>query len=106
MKVAKKKTKKVTVDDLAVMIAKGFESTATKDDVKELGNRLDGVESRLEKVENNVLELDAKVESVDKRLKKIEEALEPLSLSYRIFQKEIQTMNSRIDLLEKKVGVS
>ncbi|MDO8659346.1 MAG: hypothetical protein Q7K54_01975 [Candidatus Parcubacteria bacterium] len=33
--------KKVTINDLAIMVAKGFESTATKDDIKNIDEKLD-----------------------------------------------------------------
>ncbi len=35
------KTKKITINKLAIMVAKGFESTATKDDIKNINEKLD-----------------------------------------------------------------
>jgi hypothetical protein len=44
--------KKMTIDDLALMVAKGFEHTATKDDLKELRveikGDIEGVKDQLE----------------------------------------------------------
>ncbi len=41
MKVKKEiKIKKMTIDKLAIMVAKGFEDTATKDDLKSLEARM------------------------------------------------------------------
>lgn len=45
--------KSITIDDLAIMVAKGFENTATKNDITRLENRLDDIDSRLGKIENN-----------------------------------------------------
>ena len=47
------KTKKVTTDDLATMVAKGFEHTATREDLKEVNKKLDDIDYRLGKIESN-----------------------------------------------------
>jgi septal ring factor EnvC (AmiA/AmiB activator) len=49
--------KKITIDDLALMVAKGFDSVttnmATKDDLKEVNKKLDDIDYRLGKIESN-----------------------------------------------------
>jgi len=47
------KNKKITIDDLAVMVAKGFENTSTKDDLREVTKKLDDIDYRLGKIESN-----------------------------------------------------
>lgn len=54
------KNKEVTINDLAIMVAKGFENTATKDEIKSVKDeiksvvkRLDGIDYRLGKIESN-----------------------------------------------------
>lgn len=47
------KNKKVTINDLAIMVAKGFENTSTKDEIKSVVKRLDGIDYRLGKIESN-----------------------------------------------------
>lgn len=47
------RNKKMTIDDLAVMVAKGFENTATKDDFKEVSRKLEDIDYRLSKIESN-----------------------------------------------------
>jgi len=44
--------KKITIEDLAQMINEGFSTTATKDDIKEVTTRLDGIDSRLDRIEH------------------------------------------------------
>ncbi|NQV12896.1 MAG: hypothetical protein HQ530_01180 [Parcubacteria group bacterium] len=56
---------KMTLDRLAVMVAKGFEKTATKDELKNLETRLDGRIGKLEK----------KVGGIEKRIGKIEKTM-------------------------------
>lgn len=46
------KTKKVTIDDLAVMVAKGFKEMDTQ--FKEVNTRLDRIETKLDKLEDTV----------------------------------------------------
>ncbi|MEI6280675.1 MAG: hypothetical protein WCP17_01605 [bacterium] len=47
------KNKKITINDLAVMVAGGFENTSTKDDLKDVIKKLDDIEYRLGKIESN-----------------------------------------------------
>ena len=47
------KSKKVTTEDLAIMVAKGFELVATKEDIKEVSKKLDDIDYRLGKIESN-----------------------------------------------------
>ena len=63
------KDKNITIDDLARMVAKGFEETAKR---KEVNTRFDFVESRLERIEKLVL-ADHK-----RRIEKLEEEVKDL----------------------------
>lgn len=42
--------KKITLEELAQMMASGFASMATKDDIEKLDNRLNGFENRLDDI--------------------------------------------------------
>ena len=44
--------KKMTIETLAEMINEGFKTTATKDDNNEVTTRLDGIDSRLDRIEH------------------------------------------------------
>jgi hypothetical protein len=55
--------KPMTIDDLAVMVAKGFENTATKQDIEGLTGRMDKLEHQMGALNSNVnnyLELSEK----------------------------------------------
>jgi predicted nucleic acid-binding Zn-ribbon protein len=95
------------IGDLARMTAKGFDGVhkEMRDFKGEVNERFDEIDSRFNHLETAVFKIDSKVESIDKRLKKVEEAIEPLLVGYRIMQKEIQELSSRVFLLEKKAGV-
>lgn len=49
--------RKVTIDDLAMMVAKGFSNTATRDEMqsgfKAVHKRLEDIDYRLSKIESN-----------------------------------------------------
>ena len=63
-------------EDLARMINEGFKTTATKEDIKQRTRRLDGIESRLGRIENLLLEEQKrKIENLETRMKKLKDAL-------------------------------
>jgi archaellum component FlaC len=64
--------KSVTIDDLAVMVQKGFADVATKSDIKVLTERFDLVDKRFDKIENLIL-VDHK-----KRIERLEEEVKDL----------------------------
>ncbi len=82
-----KRTNTTTLDDLANMVARGFENAATKGDLKDLevklGNRIDGIDKRLGKVEYQV-------DEVYDILKRFEE-------------NDILNLQKRVQVLEKAV---
>jgi hypothetical protein len=64
------------IDKLALMINEGFKTTATKDDLKAVTTRLDGMDSRLDRIEHLLLaEQKRDIEDLKQRLKKLEDAL-------------------------------
>jgi len=65
-----------TIEDLAQMINEGFKTTTTKEDINRIEVRLDGIESRLGRVETLLLEEQRrKIEHLETRMKKLEDAL-------------------------------
>jgi hypothetical protein len=84
---------KVTIDDLAVMMKRGFESIEI--DLSEF------------KRETNtaLFSIDSKLESMDARLKIVETVLEPLSTSYSVFSHQLRTLDTRVNVLEQKNGI-
>jgi tetrahydromethanopterin S-methyltransferase subunit G len=71
----------MTIDDLAIMVAKGFNGIesrmATKDDVKILEERLDKIDFRLSKIEVNH----------ERRLDKVEDKIQ---IIYTAFEKQLK----------------
>jgi hypothetical protein len=65
-----------TIEDLAHMINEGFKSTASKEDLKAVTTRLDGIDSRLDRIEHLLLEEQKrKIENLETRMNKLEDAL-------------------------------
>ncbi len=67
MKKSPKKTtkKRMTIEDLALMVARGFENTATKDDINEIWTKLGEIDEKL-------FSVDGRLDDIDTRLGKIE----------------------------------
>ncbi len=78
----KKTTKKeITLDDLALMIAKGFDS----------------VDKRFERVDKRFERVDEHFEKIEKRLDKIE-----ADLNKKVDKIDYNTLTYRVEKLEKK----
>ena len=102
-KITNKKTKDITISDLAAMVAKGFAGVDKRFD--EVDQRFDHVETRVSHIEKTLLGMDGKLAELDKRMKNVEEVIEPLVTGYRIMQNEVREILSRIHRLEKKAGI-
>ena len=64
---------KTIIDDLARMINKGFKTTATKEDIKELRTEM---QAGFDRIENLLLaEQKREIEDLKQRMKKLEDAL-------------------------------
>lgn len=67
------KGKNITIDDLAMMIQKGFEETAKREEVNE---RFDKVEDRLENIEKLILaDHKQRIEKLEEEVKELKELL-------------------------------
>ncbi|MCC6448125.1 MAG: hypothetical protein IT215_05505 [Chitinophagaceae bacterium] len=88
MKKSGKKTKEMSIDDLAIMVAKGFNGIesrmATKDDIKMLSERIDGVDERLDKIDFRLSKIEVNHE---RRLDKVEDKL---AIIYTAFEKQLK----------------
>ncbi len=72
--------KKITIDQLAVMINNGFEKTATKDQLfdveKKFEKRFNDVDKRFDKIENILFEdQNKKIEKLEMRIEYLENSL-------------------------------
>jgi len=82
------KTNITTIEDLARMINEGFKSTATKDDVK-------GVEERL----------TTRLDHLDARVGRIEADVHTLRDEI-VHRQEFQDVLDRVKYIEKKLGIA
>jgi hypothetical protein len=65
-----------TIEGLAEMINEGFKTTVTKEDINRVEVRLDGIESRLGRIETLLIEdQKRKIENLEARMKKLEDTL-------------------------------
>jgi len=68
--------KKITIETLAEIINEGFKTAATKEDLKVVTTRLDGIDSRLARIEHLLLaERKWEIEDLKQRMKRLEDAL-------------------------------
>lgn len=74
---------KMTMDKLAIMVAKGFENTATKTDIEGLKEEIKGVKNQLA--------------GTNKRI-------DDMSIN-RVKYEEHNKLKARVDLIEGKVGI-
>ena len=83
------KSGKMTIDKLAIMVARGFEDTATKDDIKNMATKddLKDLETRM----------NGKFEGVNRRI-------DDMSMN-RVKYEDYDKLKSRMNLIEKKVGL-
>lgn len=67
---------KITNEQLARMINKGFENTATKADISGVNDRLDKVEKHLTRIEKTILaEQGRRIEGLEADMKAVKEAI-------------------------------
>lgn len=66
--------KHTTVEDLAIMVKRGFDETAKKRDVDEVNNRLGRIEEKVENIEKLMLKQHAfQIQNLEKRMKRVED---------------------------------
>ena len=87
--IKKREKSKMTIDKLAIMVARGFENTATKDDIKNMATKddLKDLETRM----------NGKFEGVNRRI-------DDMSMN-RVKYEDYDKLKSRMNLIEKKVGL-
>jgi uncharacterized protein Yka (UPF0111/DUF47 family) len=64
------------IEKLALMINEGFTTTASKEDITAVTTRLDGIDSRLDRIEHLLLaKQEQRLNDLETRMKKLEDAL-------------------------------
>lgn len=97
------KNKKITIDDLARMIQRGFEETAKKADVdkrfEQIDKRFEQVDKRFDNLEGQINNIDNKVNQIDRRLFSIEEDISEIKI------KQYGDLLKRVNFIERKLGI-
>ncbi len=99
MKKEVQKPKKVTIDDLAVMVAKGFNEVGRE--IGEVKDRLGAVENRLGAVENRLGAVENRLDTVEENI--IATRRDLLTMGDRFVLKyEMYDLSTRVGVLEQK----
>lgn len=68
--------KKITIEQLVVMVQKGFQETATKLDIYDLRENMQRMEKKLDRIENRILEEHAhRIDMLEDNMKRVLDAL-------------------------------
>lgn len=95
--------KKLTIDDLAVMVKRGFDGTATKDDLKGFATK-DDLKGLATKNDFRILADDLEIIRAD--IRDIKGSLGPLVRTIAAQDREMQELRVRVARLERKAGVA
>lgn len=82
--------KNITIDDLAVMVQKGFENTATKQQV-------DGLDLRMEKMEKRMVGVEIRLGNLEDEV----EAIRKHQIAHTIYRDEFEKLENKVRALEK-----
>jgi septation ring formation regulator EzrA len=99
--------KEITIEDLALMVQKGFDEItgkmATKEQVDKkfelVDKRFQRVDNQLEKVEKRLNDVGHKINQIDRRLFSIEEDVAEIKTKHH------NEMDRRVTLVERKLGI-
>ena len=94
---SKQKTNGTTLDELATMIANGFEQTATKVDLEEIRQDVSVLKQDVSVLKQDVGEVKQKVSRLDYRVEEMHEILA------RFEEGDILDLQKRIKILERIV---
>lgn len=85
------------IENLAGMIKRGFDETATKEDFKRLDLRMDKFDGRMDRFENSLAHIDAQITAIDQDIVEMRKDLIP--------RMEIEDILARLLLVERKLGI-
>ena len=90
--------KKVTIEKLAEMIQKGFESTASKQDLFAIEKRLGGIDGKIEALSEGLRIVQDDVHD-------LKVAMGPLVRTVADMENVIRNLHLRLNRVERKVGL-
>ena len=100
------KKKKITIEDLARMVQKGFEETAKRKEVDKrfdgVYKRFDGVDKRFDGVDKRFLEIDKRFDDVDKRFLEIDKRFDDVDKRFDEIKDDFVDLQTSIDAYANK----
>jgi len=86
------KKKNVTIDDLAVMVQKGFDGVHL-----EMNNSFGLVDKRFDKVEGRLMKLEIRMDNLESEV----EAIRKHQIAHTIYRDEFEKLENKVKALEK-----
>ncbi len=99
----RKVTKKIEIEDLAIMVQKGFSEQGKRFDGLE--EKFEGLDGRIENLEKSGFEVKLQLESINDRLTGIEKILGPLVLVVDVMKNNWRDHEMRIAKIERRLQV-
>lgn len=95
---SKQKTNGITLEELATMIANGFEQTATRVDLEEVGQDVSVLKQDMTEVKQKVSRLDYRIEEMYEILTRFEEGdILDLQKRIKILERTVRAMSKYIE---------
>lgn len=115
--IMKKKISPVTMEQLARIIKKGFDETASKDELKSLRNEMENrfgmVDRRFEDMDRQFQGLSNRMENIESRLGTVERDIKDIKIALGALVRtvaqmdgDIHNLQSRMLRLERKAGIT
>ena len=95
----------MTIEDLAIMVKRGFDQTATKEDIHELEQRVGQVEQRMATKED-IKDIWEELNATHADVRHIRSTVDALVHSDIAQEAAIEDLISRVHRLEQKVGLA
>lgn len=92
---------KMTIEDLAEMVKRGFDATATKEDVQDIATDLEQVATDLQTFRE---ETNARLDHLDARAGRVEADIHELQKGI-VYRHEFEDVLGRIKYIERKLGI-
>lgn len=120
------KEKTITIDMLAIMVEKGFEAMAKKEDLfadsvdkrfNDIGKRFTSIDKRFNDIDKRFISIDKRFDDIDKRFNAVDKRFDGIVVELKEIRKEINvndlkhrgdiaSLDFRVGKLEKKAGLS
>lgn len=96
----------MTIEDLALMVKRGFDQTATKDDLKDLTTKVELIEDDLKDLTTKVELIAEELNAMNVDVRYMRSTTDALVHSDIVQEAAIEDLTSRVDRVEQKVGIA